>query len=138
MATDNGRIKAALKSIDAVEFDGEEKDAALAALRKLDGAEGRRRGSELRHVNEVLERARNIVALAESVRKCLEESSRGPEPLFTEASYTHAPIGTVVQDWLFGHWTKGPNEIWANGSWNFKVSATLAGKTRRVTKWGGL
>lgn len=138
MATDNGRIKAALKSIDAVEFRGAEKDAALAALRKLDGAEGRSRGGELRRVNEVLEYSRNLVLQLESVRDCLEGSDRGPESLFTEASYMHAPIGTVVQDRLYGRWTKGPNEIWTNGTSVFKVSETLAGKSRRVTKWGDL
>lgn len=109
MATDNGRIKAALKSIDAVEFDGAEKDAALSALRKLDGAEGRRRGASLR-----------------------------PGFLSSEAEYLDAPDGTVVhKKFGDGFWVKDGSGWWDEKG-VFCAVGVIAGAERRVTKWGDL
>ncbi|OLT55839.1 hypothetical protein BJF89_13715 [Corynebacterium sp. CNJ-954] len=136
MATDNGRIKAALKSIDAVEFDGAEKAAALAALRKLDGAEGRSRGASLQNVDELVDRAREFIAWAERVKKETGALDNGTARyLHTFDDYERARMYTVVIG-------PGENECWckdAYGRWNgvsgkLATSRALSGISRKVDR----
>lgn len=124
MATDNGRIKAALNSVLSVGYRGLEKEAALDALRKLDGAEGRSRGAEIRR---------------EKARK-----KRSPDPVKTSdflrctADYQDAPLGTVIYKRFGSGWWRKVHDAWIDENGTVMPGAHIATAPREVRKWGDL
>lgn len=129
MATDNGRINAAINSVKAIDYDGPVRGDALAVLEKLKCAEGQWRRKNAQRLDELV----NQLADQKRLR-----TGKNLGFLRCAADYQDAPLGTVISKRFGSGWWKKVHDAWIDENGTVMPGAHIATAPREVRKWGDL
>lgn len=134
MATDIGRINAAMGGIRALDYQGRETREVLSHLGALAWAVKKDQAERVRE--------RGYDAWGRALEKARKNARKKAEAKTTEflrcaADYQDAPTGTKIAKRFGSGWWMKINEGWIDESGTVMPGSHIAAAPREVLKWGG-
>jgi hypothetical protein len=120
MATDIGRINAAMGGIRALDYQGSETREVLSHLGALVWVVKK---DQAERDKERLKKA--------------EDLAKAPEFLRCAADYQDAPVGTKIAKRFGSGWWEKYEDVWADENGATVRDSHIAAAPRKVVKWGG-
>ncbi|WP_291475729.1 hypothetical protein [Corynebacterium sp.] len=147
MATDIGRINAAMGGIRALDYQGPETRQVLSHLGALSWAvkkDQAERDKERTKKAETLGKSPGFLRFAAIVEARVKERERAerekvkpPEFLRCAADYQDAPVGTKIAKRFGSGWWRKVDDGWIDESCTVMPGSHIATAPREVLKWGG-